>query len=90
MISKKSLISRDELMGMMTYTNAQLRSILNGLGYTNQDEMADATFPLSLNDSPLTNSQLVQAIQKFQLDRQLEVNGMLDSMTLTAIQRVPL
>lgn len=77
-------------MGMMTYTNAQLRSILNGLGYTNQDEMADATFPLSLNDSPLTNSQLVQAIQKFQLDRQLEVNGMLDSMTLTAIQRVPL
>ncbi|WP_146139747.1 hypothetical protein [Chroococcidiopsis sp. SAG 2025] len=63
------MISRDELTGMMTYTNAQLRSILNGLGYTNQDEMADATFPLSLNDSPLTNSQLVQAIQKFQLDR---------------------
>jgi len=75
-------------MEMMTYTNAQLRSILNGLGYTRPDDVLDAAFPLSIEDSPLTNPSYVQAIQKFQLDHQLEVNGTLDSITLKTIQTV--
>lgn len=72
----------------MTYTNAQLRSILNGLRYTNLNEMTDATFPLSTDDSPLTNTSSVQAIRKFQIDHQLEVSGVVDSYTLSAIQTV--
>lgn len=60
-------------MEMMIYTNAQLRSVLNGLGYVHQDELADPTFPLPINDRPLTNPPFVQAIQKFRLDHQLEV-----------------
>jgi peptidoglycan hydrolase-like protein with peptidoglycan-binding domain len=75
-------------MKSMIYTNAQLRSILNGLGYTNQEETDDSTFPLSTDDSPLTNRRFVQAIQKFQADHQLEANGTVDSDTASAIQGV--
>lgn len=64
-------------MEMMIYTNAQLRSVLNGLGHAHQDELADPTFPLLVNDRPLTNSPFVQAIQKFRLDCQLEVNELI-------------
>lgn len=75
-------------MKPMTYTNAQLRSILNGLGYTNPNETDGSTFPLSMDDSPLTNPRFVQAIQKFQIDHQLEVNGIVDSNTMSVIQTV--
>lgn len=75
-------------MKTMTYTNAQLRTILNGLGYTDQDEADGSTFPLSTDDSPLTNPRFVQAIQQFQIDRQLEVNGIIDPNTMSAIQTV--
>ncbi len=73
-------------MKTMTYTNAQLRSILNGLGYANPDETAK--FPLSTDDSSLTDTRSVQAIQKFQIDHQLEVSGVVDSSTLSAIEQV--
>ncbi len=59
-------------METIAYTNAQLRSVLNGLGYTHQDELAGPTFSLPIDDSPLTNLPFVQAIQKFRLDHQLE------------------
>lgn len=70
----------------MIYTNAQLRSILNGLGYANPDETAK--FPLSTDDSSLTDTRSVQAIQKFQIDHQIEVSGIIDSSTLSAIEQV--
>lgn len=75
-------------MQTIVYTNAQLRSILNGLGYTTQDDTDDSTFPLSMDNSPLTDSRFVQAIQKFQSDHQLDVNGIVDLDTLSAIQMV--
>lgn len=66
-------------MKTLTYTNAQLRSILNGLDYTNQTKIDGSTFPLSMDDSPLTDVRFVEAIQRFQIDHQLEVNGTVDS-----------
>ena len=66
-------------MKTLTYTNAQLRSILNGLDDTNQTKIDGSTFPLSMDDSPLTDVRFVEAIQRFQIDHQLEVNGTVDS-----------
>ena len=75
-------------METMTYTPAQLRSILNGLGYATltQTETPAATFPVSLDDRPLTDTGTVRAIQKFQIAHQLEVSGLVDAGTMTAIQ----
>ena len=75
-------------MKTIVYTNAQLRSILNGLGYTTQDDTNDSTFPLSMDSHPLTDTHLVQAIQKFQIDHQIKVTGAVDSSTLAVIQTV--
>lgn len=73
-------------MTTMIYTNAQLRSILNGLGYANPNETDQ--FPLSTDDSPLTDMICVQAIQKFQIEHQLEASGVIDAPTLSAIVQV--
>jgi murein L,D-transpeptidase YcbB/YkuD len=74
------------MMKAIVYTNAQLRSILNGLGYTTQDVTDDSTFPLSIDNDSLTDARFVQAIQKFQREHQLDVNGIVDSDTSLAIQ----
>jgi murein L,D-transpeptidase YcbB/YkuD len=82
----ETILEGDELMTTMTYTNAQLRSILNGLGYTTVDETVDTIFPRSMDDRPLTNPSFVRAIEKFQIEHQLEVSGIIDPATLCAIQ----
>lgn len=82
----ETILEGDELMNTITYTNAQLRSILNGLGYTTVDETVDTIFPLSIDNRPLTNPSFVRAIEKLQIDHQLEVSGIIDPATLSATQ----
>lgn len=49
----------------MLYTNAQFRSILNGLGFRSPG-INELNFPVSDDDSLLTDDPTVQAIGQFQ------------------------
>lgn len=72
----------------MNYTNAQFRSILNGLGYKQQTQADSSTFPLSNDNSPLTDAPTIQAIKKFQGEYQLLVDGIAGPITMNKVEQV--
>jgi peptidoglycan hydrolase-like protein with peptidoglycan-binding domain len=68
------------------YTNAQIRSILNGLGYRNPD-LNEFDFPLSSDNSPLKEAKTVQAIKDFQSYFGLVPDGVVGSNTKAKVER---
>lgn len=70
----------------MLYTNAQFRSILNGLGFKGQGNN-EPSFPLSDNDASLTDDATVQAIEQFQTYFHLVSDGVAGSQTMATAER---
>ncbi len=68
------------------YTNAQIRSILNGLGYRNRGSN-EPDFPLSSDNSPLTDAKTVQAIKDFQSYFGLVPDGVVGSNTKAKVEK---
>ncbi|MBD2594187.1 hypothetical protein BCD64_08820 [Nostoc sp. MBR 210] len=74
---------------MITYNNAQFRSILFGLGYLAQDfAAASKGFPVSKDNSPLTTIKVIQAIKNFQADYELQVDGIVGPKTMAKAEEV--
>lgn len=71
----------------MTYTNAQFRSILNGLGHRTKVWSEAGDFPLSYDDSPLTDARTQEAIQKFQQEYKLDVDGIAGPKTMAMAEK---
>ncbi|UBF25813.1 peptidoglycan-binding protein [Kovacikia minuta CCNUW1] len=71
---------------MITYQNADIRSILNGLGYRSRLNTNDPDFPVSLDNSDLTDAPTQKALMKFQVDYNLPITGIADDATLLAMQ----
>lgn len=70
----------------MNYTNAQLRSILNGHGFGYCPE-PDPYFPISSFDGPLTDQVTVEAIKAFQTYFQLKVDGIAGPITMAKAEQ---
>lgn len=70
----------------MLYTNMQFRSILNGLGFRSQGAN-EPNFPVSNDDSPMTDSQTVQAIEQFQTYFHFNVDGIAGPQTMATAQQ---
>ncbi len=71
---------------MINYTNSQIRSILNGLGYRSRLNSNDPNFPISQDESSLTDEATQKAIKKFQIDYDLVVDGVLGQETSEKMQ----
>lgn len=71
---------------MVFYSNSQIRSILNGLGYRSQLDTNDPSFPISQDESDLTDQPTLKAIKKFQIDYNLVVDGIVGSNTSNTMQ----
>lgn len=71
---------------MATYTNAEIRSILNGLGYRSKLNSRDPNFPISQDESDLTDDVTKKAIMKFQIDYDLMVDGTAGQDTIAKMQ----
>lgn len=74
----------------MIYSNSQLRSILNGLGYCERVPVDSFYFPLTSDNSALIDCRTVQAIKKFQQEyqEQLKVDGIAGQQTMMMAQKV--
>lgn len=70
----------------MTYTNAQLRSILNGYGFGSAPE-PDPIFPISSYEGPLTDKVTVDAIKAFQAYFKLKVDGIAGPITMAKAEQ---
>ncbi|MBH8564030.1 peptidoglycan-binding protein [Nostoc sp. CENA67] len=74
---------------MTTYTNAQFRSILFGLGYLAKDFANPALgFPVTTDNSPFTGNKTLQAIRNFQADYGLLVDGIVGAKTMAKVEEV--
>ncbi|MBD2435439.1 peptidoglycan-binding protein [Nostoc sp. FACHB-110] len=74
---------------MTTYTNAQFRSILFGLGYLSPElAVFDQDFPLTSDNSPLTGNKTIQAIKNFQADYGLTADGIVGAKTMAQAEKV--
>ncbi|MBD2520407.1 peptidoglycan-binding protein [Nostoc sp. FACHB-973] len=71
---------------MINYTNSEIRSILNGLGYRSRINSSDPNFPISQDESDLTDLTTQKAIKKFQVDYDLTVDGIVGSETNAKMQ----
>jgi hypothetical protein len=73
------------------YTNAQIRSILNGLGLRSRIFSSDKNnpnFPFTDDSSPLTDSATKHAIRKFQVEYNLKVDGIVGDATTAKLELV--
>ncbi|MBW4418746.1 MAG: peptidoglycan-binding protein [Myxacorys californica WJT36-NPBG1] len=70
----------------MAYTNAQFRSILNGLGfgYVPEGELTD---PISTDNNPLIDRVTRDAIEDFQKYFNLQVDGIAGAKTMAMAER---
>lgn len=68
------------------FINAQIRSILNGLGFKSRDPN-EPEFPLSSDNSPLEDQQTVRAIVAFQKYFNLAQDGIVGSKTKAVAER---
>lgn len=68
------------------FINAQIRSILNGLGFKSRD-LNEPDFPLSSDNSPLEDQQTVRAIVAFQKYFNLTQDGIAGSQTKAVAER---
>ncbi len=65
----------------MIYTNAQFRSILNGLGYR-EELPSDRYYPISYDESPITDEPTVEAVMAFQTYFNLAADGIVGPETM--------
>ena len=63
------------------YTSAQFRSILNGWGYRQKTQADGPNFPVSQDNSALTDAPTVEAIKSFQREYQLKDDGIVGPIT---------
>jgi hypothetical protein len=68
-------------MATPNYTSAQIRSILNGWGHRTKTAADGSNFPISDDNSPLTDALTVEAIKKFQREYGLKVDGIVGPIT---------
>lgn len=68
------------------FINAQIRSILNGLGFKSRD-LNESKFALSSDNSPLEDQQTVRAIVAFQKYFNLAQDGIVGSKTKAVAER---
>ncbi len=74
---------------MITYTNAQFRSILFGLGYLEADASnVRQGFPVSADNSPLNSAKTMQGIRNFQNDYGLVADSVVGSKTMAKAAEV--
>ncbi len=73
----------------MIYSNSQLRSILNGLGYREKVPVDSFYFPLTSDNSALIDHRTVQAIKKFQQEyqEQLKIDGIAGAQTMAMAEK---
>ena len=72
----------------MNYTNAEFRSILNGFGYKPKTQADGSNFPVSNDNSVLTDPLTLQAIKKFQSEYKLVVDGIVGPKTMNKAEEV--
>ena len=68
-------------MATPNYTNAQFRSILNGWGHRRQTQADGPNFPISADNSPLTDALTVEAVKRFQREYELVDDGIVGPIT---------
>jgi peptidoglycan hydrolase-like protein with peptidoglycan-binding domain len=69
-----------------TYTNAQFRSILNGLGFRKRG-LSEPQFPVSSDNSSLGDTATVQAIIDFQRYFNLAPDGIVGPLTMAKAEK---
>lgn len=75
----------------VNYTNAQVRSILNGLGFRSRifsSDRANPSFPYTEDNSALTDPTTQHAIRKFQTEYKLGVDGIAGPETKAKLEQV--
>ncbi|WP_052754377.1 peptidoglycan-binding domain-containing protein [Calothrix sp. 336/3] len=74
---------------MTTFTNAQFRSIMYGLGYVGK-QFADPAlgYPVSNDNTPLIEEAMIQGIVRFQQDYQLKADGVVGAKTMAKAAEV--
>lgn len=70
----------------MSYTNAQFRSILNGLGFSHEIEDS-LRFPITDNNSPMNDWATLEGIRAFQSYFQLRVDGIVGPKTVAKAEQ---
>lgn len=68
-------------MATPNYTNAQFRSILNGWGHRRETQADGAKFPISVDNTPLTDALTVEAVKRFQREYELVDDGIVGPIT---------
>lgn len=69
------------------YSNAEVRSILNGLGFTDAPEVG-AEYPFTSYNGALNDRVTIDAIKAFQKRYRLKVTGRVDAQTRRTLERV--
>lgn len=75
----------------IAYTNAEVRSILNGLGFRSHvfsNDRFNPDFPLTDDNSPLTDEPSKHAIRKFQTEYKLTIDGVAGPETEAKLEEV--
>jgi peptidoglycan hydrolase-like protein with peptidoglycan-binding domain len=75
----------------INYTNAEIRSILNGLGIRSRvfsGDRTNPTFPYTEDNSALTDTVTQNAIRKFQTEHNLSVYGIVGPVTTAKLEQV--
>jgi murein L,D-transpeptidase YcbB/YkuD len=75
-------------MATPNYTPAEFRSILNGWGHRTRTIADGPDFPISVDNSPLTDALTVEAIKKFQREYQLDDDGIVGPNTRNMAAKV--
>lgn len=72
----------------MQYTNKQFVSILNGFGYKSKTQADGPNFPVSNDDSSLTDTLTVEAVKKLQREYKLKDDGIVGPKTMAKAEEV--
>ncbi len=70
----------------MQYSNAQVRSILQGFGFLYPPE-GELSSPISQDNSPLVDSVTIDAIKDFQAYYELKVDGIVGPITMAKAEQ---
>jgi hypothetical protein len=83
----KSQPSNAQHVQTSMYSNAEIRSILNGLGFTDAPEVG-ADYPFTSYNGALNDRVTIDAIKAFQKRYRLKVTGRVDAQTRRTLERV--